>query len=473
MTPAPVTPEELRTVDLFDTLDDAELARWIAVGEVRELEAGTVIAEQDETAQAFTLLLTGTARALIVEGDRTDVGGDHVAPTWIGAIPVLTQMPFAVRMVARTDVRLMSVAPADFLDIVFEQRPVLRRIVGQVRPVVSRMNAAEQNRERLASLGTMAAGLAHELNNPAAAARRAAASLAEALVVLDTTMERFVESGIERDDAARLIAMKQEAMAGAAEHGPRDTLAAADAEDDLADLLDGLGIAEPWRFAEPLAAAGVDEDWVRRVLAISGRAAAEGVLSWIATSLSAQGIAAELTESTQRMSELVGAVKTYAYMDRGEVVDVDVHEGLDTTLVVLGHKLKTTHIAVAREYDRTLPKLAVHGSELNQVWTNLLDNAIGALGDAGTITVRTERDGDCAVIEIEDDGPGIPADVLPRIFEPFFTTKDVGQGTGLGLDTVRRIVTERHRGSIVAESEAGPPRRTVFRVRLPLTDTIG
>jgi signal transduction histidine kinase len=191
------------------------------------------------------------------------------------------------------------------------------------------------------------------------------------------------------------------------------------------------------------------------------------VLEWVAASLSARGLAAELSDSAERMSRLVGAVKSYTYMDRGDVVDTDIHEGLDTTLIVLGHKLKHTSIAIERDYDRTLPKVLANGSELNQVWTNLLDNAIDALGESGTINIRTRTENDCAVVEISDDGPGIPDDVRARIFEPFFTTKAVGQGTGLGLDTVRRIVEERHRGSISVESQPG---RTTFRVWLPLTD---
>jgi signal transduction histidine kinase len=166
------------------------------------------------------------------------------------------------------------------------------------------------------------------------------------------------------------------------------------------------------------------------------------------------------------MSHLVGAVKTYAYMDRGDLVEVDLHEGIETTLVVLGHKLKHTSIEVKRDYDRDLPRMTVRGSELNQVWTNLLDNAIDALGDSGTITISTRRDVDCVVVEIGDDGPGIPDDVRDRVFDPFFTTKDVGRGTGLGLGTARRIVVDRHGGSLILSSEPG---RTVFSIRLPLT----
>jgi signal transduction histidine kinase len=185
----------------------------------------------------------------------------------------------------------------------------------------------------------------------------------------------------------------------------------------------------------------------------------------VAASLSAQRLVGELREATDRMSSLIGAVKAYAYMDRGGVVHADIHEGLETTVTVLAHKLKHTQIELQRDYDRTLPQLTIHGSELNQVWTNLLDNAIDALGERGTITIRTRRDGECALVEVSDTGPGIPDEARKRVFEPFFTTKPVGHGTGLGLDTARRIVEERHRGSLSFDtSEAG----TTFRVWLPL-----
>jgi signal transduction histidine kinase len=412
----------------------------------------------------MVLLLEGTGHALIVEGGRQDPVGRQRAPTWMGAIAVLTGDPLPVRMVAETDCHCALIETEDFCRLALAQPAVHGRVMRQVAPVMNRVTAIEQNRERLASLGTMAAGLAHELNNPAAAAQRAAAQLAEAIDVVGSTIGRFVESGVERSDAETLVALQRQALAGASSRTPLDALDAADAEDDIADRLEALGVAEPWRLAEPLAAAGVDEAWLDQVAAAAGPATGAAV-GWVAAMVSAHALASELQESTHRMSDLVAAVKTYAYMDRADLVEVDLHEGLETTLKVLGHKLKHTAINVERDYDRTLPKLTVRGSELNQVWTNLLDNAIDALGDAGTIALSTRREGDRAVVDIADDGPGIPPETRDRVFESFYTTKDVGRGSGLGLATARRIVVDRHDGSLTFDSEPG---RTTFHVSLPI-----
>lgn len=405
------TLEELRTVDLFDELSDEELSEWLAVARTVHVAPGAVISEQGVEPPGLQLLLEGEAQTLIVGDGRSEPVGSQHAPTWMGAIAVLTGRPSAVRMQARTACRLALVSAEDFRRLAYAQPAINRRVMERVAPVTNRITAVEANRERLASLGTMAAGLAHELNNPAAAARRAASQLTEALDAIGSALTAFVEGGIEREDAEQLLHLQQEAVARAAAATALDALDASDAEEELLGRLSG-----------------------------------------------------ELCESTQRMSALVGAVKSYSYMDRGDLVEVDLHEGLETTLVVLGYKLKHTTIEVVRDYDRSLPKLTVHGSELNQVWTNLLDNAIDALGERGTIAIATRADGDCAVIEIADDGPGIPDELAARIFDPFFTTKDVGHGTGLGLATARRIVLERHDGSLTLDSRPG---RTVFRVRLP------
>ncbi len=463
----PVTVQELRTVDLFEELDDEQLAEWVPVAHAYRVAPGQTIAEQGEENRGMQLLLRGEAQASIVDGASSEPVGKHKAPTWMGAIATLTGGSLGVRMQAETECRLALIESDDFRRLAFEQPVIHRRVMQQVAPVMSRITSREQSRERLTSLGTMAAGLAHELNNPAAAARRAAQQLTEALDVLSSSLARFVEAGIEREQAGELVALQQQAVARAASATALEALDASDAEEEVLARLEALGVQDPWRMAEPLAAAGVDQAWLDRVAELAG-SATDAALRWVAATLAAGSLATELEESTERMSSLVGAVKSYAYMDRGELVEVDLHEGLETTLKVLGYKLKHTEIALEREYDRALPKLTVRGSELNQVWTNLLDNAIDALGERGTITIATRADGECAVIEISDDGPGVPEEVATRIFDPFFTTKDVGYGTGLGLATARRIVVDRHDGSLTLDSR---PDRTTFRVRLPFTQT--
>jgi signal transduction histidine kinase len=464
-----ITVSDLRPVDLFDELDDAELSEWARAAVSLQVEAGEILVDVGEEPRGLFLLLDGLAEALHVEGERSEPLSVHRAPTWMAAILVLTEEKSGVRMRARTPARLAIIESEPFYRLTVGHRPVHRKVLRQIAPVMDRIKALERDRERLASLGTMAAGLAHELNNPAAAATRAASQLAEQVDTITGAISRFVESGVERAEAEGLVALQREAVRCADETAALDTLAAADAEDELIARLEDLGVDEPWRLAEPLAAAGIGADWLDRVATLAGPATGVAI-GWVAATLTARGLADELQESTERMSELVRVIKTYAYMDRGEVVEVDLHEGLDTTLAVLKHKLKHTQIHVERDYDRDLPKLTVRGSELNQVWTNLLDNAIDALGDSGTISIKTMRDGDCAEVKIADDGPGIPEAVRDRVFDTFFTTKDVGAGTGLGLSTARRIVVDRHDGSLTVDSEPG---RTVFRVRLPFTQSAG
>jgi signal transduction histidine kinase len=461
---ARVTAADLRPVDLFDDLGDEALEGFAAAAEWRSYDPGDLVLEQGEEPEGLLCLLDGTIQMLARNGDRFEPMGQQDSPTWIGAIASLTEGPMGVRAVAREPCRIAVVPGPEFRRLALAHPGVHRRVMQQVAPIMSLIASREQNRERLAALGTMAAGLAHELNNPAAAARRSAAELGDALDVIGSALREFVDAGIEREDAARIADLQDEAVARARDRTALDALDASDAEDAMLDRLEEMGVADAWRLAEPLARAGVDDEWLARVRELAGPAT-PAALGSVAATVNARALVAELREATERMSALVGAVKAYAYMDRGGTVEVDVHEGLETTLAVLGYKLKHTEIKVDRAYDKTLPKLTVRGSELNQVWTNLLDNAIDALGQSGTIRVGTRRDGDCAEIAIGDDGPGIPPAVREHLFDPFFTTKDVGHGTGLGLATARRIVVDRHDGSLSVDSRPGA---TVFTVRLPL-----
>ncbi|HEY4281245.1 MAG TPA: ATP-binding protein [Conexibacter sp.] len=462
---ATLTLDELRSVDLFEGLSDEELQPWLDAAQLRMVADGTVVAEAGTSSTGLHLLLDGKISVMTVtEDDRVEPEGINVAPTWVGAIPSLTGGFHMVRMIAAGQIRLATIPRETFVDLLVATRPVFERVMSQMRPVIGRLTSREANRDRLAALGTMAAGLAHELNNPAAAAKRASSDMAITLDLYERMVAKLVEEGVERAEAALIFRLKDQLLARGREQETLSALESADREDAISDLLEELGVAEPWRWAEPLAAAGADEAWVRSAAEIAGQAI-DPVISWVAASLQAHTLAAELAESTDRMSGLVRAVKSYAYMDRGGVVQTDIHEGLETTITVLGHKLKHTRIQVVRRYDKALPRITVHGSELNQVWTNLLDNAIDAVGETGTITIATYRKTDCVVVTVTDDGPGIPDEVRPRIFDPFFTTKEVGSGTGLGLDVARRIVVGRHGGSLSVDSRPG---ETTFEVWLPI-----
>ena len=246
-----------------------------------------------------------------------------------------------------------------------------------------------------------------------------------------------------------------------AAHG---ALELSDLEDDLASWLSGHGVSRGWVIAPLLAAAGADLAWCERVASVLDRPALEPGLELVASALSATSLLAEIKESSHRTSALVAAVKSYSHMDRASMQHIDVTEGLESTLVMLGHKLRDG-VTVERDYGSDVPSIDAHAGELNQVWTNLIDNAIDAMGGAGTLRLSTRAEQDQVVIEVGDSGQGMPPHVAARAFEPFYTTKDVGKGTGLGLDIARRIVTERHGGTITIDSQPG---RTVLTVRLPV-----
>jgi signal transduction histidine kinase len=456
--------EELRAIDLFDGLDDALLERWAEACEVRTAEPGEFVLRVDDRPVPFKLLLEGKLDTLVAVDGREEVENSQTAPTWIGAMLALSGDPSPISLRVAEPARLAFIDPDAFKRLLFDSPPAFDRVIHVFRAIFTRFEGAELQREKLAALGRMSAGLAHELNNPAAAALRTAGALGDALEALGGVVAGFVESGVERTEAERLVALHREALRRVADPAPVDALAAADAEDAMLDLLERHGVEEPWRHAEPLAAAGLDGEWLEEVAALAGPALPTAV-AWVSSSITARSLAEELRESTQRMSTLVRAIKDYSYMDRAALQEIDVHAGIDATLTVLGHKLKHTGIEVKRSYGEDVPRICVYGSELNQVWTNLLENAIDALGETGRIEVSTAPWRDRGVeVRVTDDGPGIPAEAQRRIFEPFYTTKAVGAGTGLGLDTSRRIVVDRHQGDLRVSSEPGA---TTFTVRLP------
>jgi signal transduction histidine kinase len=323
------------------------------------------------------------------------------------------------------------------------------------------IESTARQRESLVSLGRIAAGLAHELNNPAAAATRAVDALDGACRTLLSSLAQLAQEAISPAQFGRLDGLRREL--GSADDGSVDALEVADREDELSTWLAGHGVARDWVVGPALAAAGADVDWCERAAVALGPQALEPALEWVASTLSATTLLGEVKESTRRVSELVAAVRSYSQMDRASMQSVDLTDGLDSTLTMLGHKLGAG-VRVERSYSNDVPRVDAYAGELNQVWTNLIDNAVDAMGGVGTLGVSTRIDGADIVVEIADSGPGMPAEVVERAFEAFYTTKDVGQGTGLGLDIARRIVVERHRGAIEIDSRPG---QTVLRVRLP------
>ncbi|HEX2155841.1 MAG TPA: ATP-binding protein, partial [Actinomycetes bacterium] len=333
-------------------------------------------------------------------------------------------------------------------------------IQGLYRTARSIESTARQ-RESLVTLGTLAAGLAHEINNPASAAARTVDALETACAALVESVGRLVRGELSAGQFAALDALRQELAPQTADLDPLDR---ADREQALASWLTRHGVQGAWTVAPTLAAAGAGPAWCERAAAVLEGPALQAGLEWLASTVSVTTLLGEVKESTRRISELVAAVRSYSQMDRASLQRIDVADGLDSTLLILGPKLRDG-VTVVREYGADIPRIEAYAGELNQVWTNLIDNALDAMDGTGTLRISARAEGDGVVVEVADTGPGMPPEVAARAFDAFYTTKDVGKGTGLGLDIARRIVEDRHGGAIAIDSHPG---RTVLRVRLPV-----
>ena len=464
-------PDELRELFLFEKLDDAQLA-WLAErGGIADYQAGETIYRAGEPAEQLFVLLEGTLSMLMraggteIEVNRTDHRGAYA-----GAFMAFLDLPmgrsYAGSLRAVTDCRFWVLPAADFGQAVREWFPMATHMLEGLAIQGMGSQQTVSTRERLVALGTVTAGLTHELNNPATAAARATASLRERLAGLWDELAGLAGAGVTAGQLAALADLVGEAAG--AERPPLSPLEAADREDELGGWLDAHGVEEAWELTPPLVAAGVDAAWLERVAAAVPAAALGRAVGLAAVTCEAGSLLDEVSEAARRISALIGAAKQYSQMDRSPLQQVDIHDGLESTLTMLKHKLETG-IEVVRDYDRSLPQLPAYAGELNQVWTNLVDNAADAMegmDGRGRLTVRTARDGDRVLVEIGDNGPGVPEAAAAHLFEPFYTTKPVGQGTGLGLDICWRIVVQRHHGDLRFSSSPGDTR---FQVLLPLT----
>jgi signal transduction histidine kinase len=454
--------DALRHLSLFDGLTDDQLTELADAGTEVRIEPGAELFHEGDHADFWWVLLDGAVDLVRHIGpDDTVVGMMDMPGRWAGGFRAWDEdgVYLATGRGARAG-RVLRLPAAVLRERINAWFPFGRHLIEGLYRTARSIESTARQREALITLGRLAAGLAHEINNPAAAAVRAADALDAACQTLLGSLARLAGQEISARQFADLDALRRELRPGSAQQDP---LAVADTEDELSSWLDGHGIAGAWMIATPLAAAGADLDWCERAATILHAAALEPGLEWVASTLSATTILAEISDASKRIFALVAAIKSYSQMDRASTQRVDVTEGLESTLVMLGHKLPYG-VTVVRDYGSGVPPIEANAGELNQVWTNLIDNAIDAVDGTGTIRLSTRGAGDDVVVEVADTGQGMPPEVAARAFEPFYTTKDVGKGTGLGLDIARRIVADRHGGTIDIDSRPG---ETVLRVRLP------
>jgi signal transduction histidine kinase len=472
--PLPCTADELRGLFLFEKLTADQLGWLCREGGVVLAEPGPVYTEGDP-ATCLYVLLSGTvvlSRRLgedDVEVSRTSTPGvyggaftaylgDRIPQIYLNSMRVTEPSRFFVLDAAKFGQLMNDWFPmaVHLLEGLFFGNKNTQEAIGQ--------------RERLLALGSLSAGLTHELNNPASAAVRATAALRERVAGMRHKLGLIAAGRLDPATLTTLIALQEEAAERIAKAPVLSPLEAAEPQQALNETLDEHGVADGWDLAAVFAQAGLETDWLGQVAATVSEASADDTalgtaLRWLGYTVETELLMNEIGDSVTRISSLVGAAKQYSQLDRAPYQVVDVHDLLDSTLMMLGGKIGPD-VTVVKDYDRGLPRIPAYPSELNQVWTNLIDNAVDAMNGAGRLTVRTALDRDQLLVEFADTGPGIPAGIQDRIFEPFFTTKPVGQGTGLGLDISWRIVVTRHHGDLRVESVPGDTR---FQVRLPLT----
>ncbi|MEH1968960.1 ATP-binding protein [Nostoc sp.] len=460
--------EELINLDPFQQLPKEKL-EWVCDrAQTVELGAGEVLAHEGDPACRLFILVKGkiniTRRS---EGVEIPIG-QHEAPSFFGEIPVLTDEPAPVTMRALTNCHLYGLKGEDFRKLLHECRDFERMVFRIMQRRLRGLESFIRGREKMAALGTLAAGLAHELNNPAAALVRTLEEMPAAILELQRMNLVYGQRNVEEAHTQNWLKLRDRGY-DAILNNRLDPLTLSDRETVLLEWLEDYGVKQAWKLAEPLAEGGVEVESLDQMMERwrnDETELREIGLHWLSLSFEVMSMIKHGLRGAERISELVQAMKSYSYLDQGVQQEVNIYQGLEDTLRLFAHKLKCG-IQVQRNYDQHLPKILAYGSELNQVWTNLIDNAIDAMDGKGLLEITTQHCDRFAHIDIIDSGSGIPAEIKTRIFEPFFTTKSVGHGSGLGLETVRRIVENRHHGTLSFESQPG---RTCFTICLPLSN---
>ena len=453
---------ELRSLFLFEGLTDEQFSALTSQGEEVTFAPGQVLFEQGAVADSWWVLLEGRVELFRrAEREETIVATMEKPGVWAGGMSAWSEGAGYMGSARGTSHGRVFRLPANALgEFVRGWFPLGGHLITAFFQTVRNMEVAWRQRAGLVALGTLAAGLAHEINNPAAAATHSAAALQESTDALLAALVAMAEQSLSAEQFVALDQLRREIEPPPA---PLDSMALVDREEELLAWLDRHGVDDGWRLAPVFAAAGVDVRWFERAAELLNGPQLSPGLHWAANTLTTAALLSDVASSTRRVSALVEGVKSYTQMDRASLQQIDVTDGIESTLSVLAHKLGDG-INVVRDYADDLPLIDAHPMELNQVWTNLIANAVDAMEGEGTLRLATRADGDSVVVEVEDTGAGMPDDVKARVFEPFFTTKEVGHGIGLGLDISRRIVVDRHRGDITIESAPG---RTIFSVRLP------
>ena len=471
--PQRLTPGQLRELFLFESLDPEQLQWLSGRGYVQRWSAGETVYSEGEPATCFFVLLEGTlsmhrrVENTEVETTRTNQRGVYAGATQSFVTGNRDSYPTSVRAV--TDCTFWVVDAVAFGERIRAWFPMAMHMLEGLTLGMRASQALVGQRERLLSLGRLSAGLTHELNNPAAAAVRATATLRERVSKMRRKLAHLATADIDPEALVALTELQEVAVERMAKAERLTPTQVGEAEDELTDWLEDHGIDNAWDLAPALVAAGVTTDGLDEIAVTLPEALLADGIRWVAYALETEQLMVEIEDSTDRISTLVAAAKQYSQLDRAPHQDIDVRDGLNSTCVMLHHKIKESgRIELVKDYAEGLPLVPAHPAELNQVWTNLIDNAIHAMAaEGGTLTIRTALEGECVLVEIGDTGPGIPAELQAKIFEPFFTTKPVGEGTGLGLDIAYRVITQRHGGDLRVVSQPGDTR---FQVRLRLTE---